>query len=84
MPELVGEDRAKINARQAQIGKMLQTEGLKAIMEERMKPENFTQAKDSIRDGIKIEREALESSNSDDPKTNIFNDLAFIKQYERV
>lgn len=59
LPEITGEAVAMIDARQAQIGKMMQYLGLKAIVDKRLTPKDFAQAKEAIKDGAKIEREAV-------------------------
>ncbi len=59
LPEKVGEEIAKVNAKHAQIGRLLTDKGIKAIEESKLSPKNFDEAKDSIKDGIRIERDAL-------------------------
>lgn len=59
LPEKIREKIAEANARQAQIGKWLQWQGIKAIANKHLEPGNFTQAKDSIKEGVRIEREVL-------------------------
>lgn len=75
LPEITGEVVAMIDARQAQIGKMLQYIGLKAIVEKRLTPENFTQAKESIKDGAKIEREAIDAGTEERKRKELYNIL---------
>ncbi len=72
LPEKIGGRIAEANARQAKIGKWLQWQGIKAIAEKQLEPKNFTQARDSIKEGIKIESEALESASQREP-IGIFN-----------
>lgn len=64
LPELIGESVADINARQAQIGRLLQAASLKAIQERNLNPENFMQAVRSIIEGVKIERETFDMKES--------------------
>jgi len=73
LPEITGEDVAMIDARQAQMGKMMQYIGLKAIIDNRLAPENFTQAKEAIKDGAKIERQAVGAGAEERKKTGLFN-----------
>lgn len=60
LTEIVGEDIAIVNARQAQIGRALQALALKTIQDKDFKPENFIQAMRVIVAGVKIERETLD------------------------
>lgn len=59
LPEKLGEEIAQVNAKHARIGRMLTKKGIKAINRHKLAPENFNEAKESIKDGIRIEREAL-------------------------
>lgn len=59
LPEKLGEEIAEVNAKHAKIGRLLTDKGIKAIEESKLSPKNFDEAKDSIKDGIRIEREAL-------------------------
>ena len=74
LTDLVSESVADTNARQAQMGKLLQAIALKAIKDKDLKPENIIQAVRSIVDGIKIERQALglDKPETTYPKQNIF------------
>lgn len=76
LPEITGEAVAMIDARQAQMGKTLQYIGLKAIVDKGLTPKNFAQAKESIKDGAKIEREAVDAGVEERERkeiSNIFN-----------
>ena len=76
LPEITGETVAMIDARQAQMGKVLQYIGLKAIIDKGLTPENFAQAKESMKDGAKIEREAVDAGAEERKKkylSNLFN-----------
>lgn len=57
LPEKLSESLAKIQARQAWIGKLLQQKGLEVLLE--TEPRNFKEAVQSVQAGIQIEREAL-------------------------
>ncbi len=59
LPEKLGEEIAQVNAKHAKIGRMLTKKGIKAIKEHKLAPKKFDEAKESIKDGIRIEREAL-------------------------
>ena len=59
LPEKLGEEIAQVNAKHARIGRMLTKKGIKAISKHKMVPKNFDGAKESIKDGVRIEREAL-------------------------
>lgn len=80
LPKKIGDKIAEANARQAKIGNWLQWQGVKAIAEKRLEPKNFTQARDSIKEGIKIEQEALENARQHEP--SIFTSPEFRKEYE--
>lgn len=76
LPEITGEAVAMIDARQAQMGKTLQYLGLKAIVDKGLVPETFAQARESIKDGAKIEREAVDAGAEERERkemANIFN-----------
>lgn len=57
LTEIIGEDIAIINARHAQIGKIMQSIALKAIKD--LEPRTIAEAINSIKTGVEIERKAL-------------------------
>lgn len=59
LPEKLGEEIAIVNAKHAKIGRMLTRKGMRAINQHKLTPKNFDEAKESIKDGVRIEREAL-------------------------
>lgn len=86
LTEIVGEDIAIVNARHAQIGKVLQVAALKAMKERNLNPENFMQAVRAIVEGVKIERETLnirEAKREGEvaERGGIFNNPEFAKKY---
>lgn len=71
LPEKIGEEIAQVNAKHAYIGRTLTDKGIKAMEEHKLAPRNFDEAKESIKDGIKIEREALNIQDKQMPSVAI-------------
>jgi len=80
LPEITGGLVAMIDARQAQIGKMMQHIGLKAIIDKRLEPKNFTQAKEAIKDGVKIEREVVDAGAEERKKAELSNIFKSVRE----
>ena len=71
LPEKLGEEIAQVNVKHAGIGRTLTNKGIKAMEEHKLAPKNFDEAKESIKDGIKIEREALNIQDKQPPSIAI-------------
>jgi FKBP-type peptidyl-prolyl cis-trans isomerase (trigger factor) len=57
LPEKISEEAVEANKRHLQIAKVFQSKGLEVLKEKL--PETFTEAKETIKDGIELERKAL-------------------------
>ncbi len=82
LPEKLGEQIAQVNAKHAKIGRLLTTKGIKAIKKGLLTPRNFYEAKDSIKDGIKIERDALNIQDRSQPPIAIQINFVGVPQEE--
>lgn len=82
LPEKLGEEIAQVNAKHAKIGRMLTKKGIKAINQHKFTPKNFDEAKESIKDGVRIERDALNIQDRDQPPVAIQINFVGVPQEE--
>lgn len=59
LPEKLGENIADVTARHAKIGRAMQQKGLEALQSVSIEPKETFMVKEYLKDGVKIEREAL-------------------------
>ena len=82
LPEKLGEEIAQVNAKHAKIGRMLTKKGIKAINQHKLVPRNFDEAKESIKDGVRIERDALNIQDRSQPPVAIQINFVGVPQEE--
>ncbi len=80
LPRLIGEDLARISARQVRVGEVLQSLGLKVIIEKRLEPKSFNEAVNTIKDGAKIERDAIELGAEERKSLEMSNSLKSLRE----